>query len=73
MSHKKLRPFILKVSVLGYFPLRVYMNIHLFYLIVHILLYICYSVCQSSLITSAIAITMVGDTYTRQCYVHTLV
>ena len=23
MSHKKLRPFIVKVSVLGYFPLRV--------------------------------------------------
>ena len=24
MSHKKLRPFIVKVSVLGYFPLRHY-------------------------------------------------
>ena len=24
MSHKKLRPFIVKVSVLGYFPLYIY-------------------------------------------------
>ena len=24
MSHKKLRPFIVKVSVLGYFPLYLY-------------------------------------------------
>ena len=27
MSHKMLRPFIVKVSVLGYFPLPVYMYI----------------------------------------------
>ena len=33
MSHKKLRPFIVKVSVLGYFPLPqlpcVNVNVHL--------------------------------------------
>ena len=28
MSHKKLRPFIVKVSVLGYFPLIIYNNIN---------------------------------------------
>ena len=27
MNHKKLRPFIVKVSVLGYFPLYVYKQI----------------------------------------------
>ena len=27
MSHKKLRPFIVKVSVLGYSPLHTYINI----------------------------------------------
>ena len=27
MSHKKLRPFIVKVSVLGYFPLYVYIQL----------------------------------------------
>ena len=26
MSHKKLRPFIVKVSVLGYFPLQYFHN-----------------------------------------------
>ena len=26
MSHKKLRPFIVKVSVLGYFPLHIFNN-----------------------------------------------
>ena len=27
MSHKMLRPFIVKVSVLGYFPLHIYIYI----------------------------------------------
>ena len=28
MSHKMLRPFIVKVSVLGYFPLYIYIYIY---------------------------------------------
>ena len=31
MSHKKLRPFIVKVSVLGYFPLSFPINIYFYY------------------------------------------
>ena len=31
MSHKMLRPFIVKFSVLGYFPLKTYMSITTIY------------------------------------------
>ena len=38
MSHKILRPFIVKVSVLGYFPLY---NLYIVYIYIYIYIYIC--------------------------------
>ena len=47
MSHKMLRPFIVKVSVLGYFPLLIFvLYISLFwYLVLFIHYYIIYYIC----------------------------
>ena len=55
MSHKKIRPFIIKVSVLGYFPLLllydyIVMRFHIYgeksYIYIYIYIYIYMCVCM---------------------------
>ena len=42
MSHKMLRPFIVKVSVLVYFPLHLFiLNLHYYILFKKLLIYLC--------------------------------